>query len=320
MPQKMRVVNGTDYTKSLKERGKIFTLVNRILSSQTNNHLKIGKGECKYSNHFIVSMYTVGYILNLPLRQLCGFFEDYAQQNNYNLDIPNFSTLSRRLKNINLTVIDKRPKYALHQEIGISIDSSTVSIYANTSHHDKQNAKYRKYFRYEQTRKMHISLDMSSKNVNAFLYTKGTFKDHLAFPKLITTLSKANIKSAIADRAYDYELCYQACHIRDIEPIIPPKITAAYRTGNIFHYRNQARMTIQNYRDYETGLLAWKNEKRYGRRSCIETFFSRFKTIFKFSMKNKTEENRQKELVIKCNILNQFNRLGMPKFKLVNED
>uniref|UniRef100_A0AAU7YL61 Transposase n=1 Tax=Wolbachia endosymbiont of Oeneis ivallda TaxID=3171168 RepID=A0AAU7YL61_9RICK len=41
-------------------------------------------------------------------------------------------------------------------------------------------------------------------------------------------------------------------------------------------------------------------------RSYIEVFFYRLKQIFGFGLKNKSEVNREKELLIKCYLLNKF--------------
>lgn len=318
MPQKMRVVNSSDYNKLLKERGRVFNIMHTTLRSYANNQLKLGKGEPKYSELFIKTIYAVGYILGLPLRQLCGFFEDYAKQNNINIDIPDFTTLSRRLKNMEINIIDKRPKYKLNQEVELLIDSTTINIYGGTTHHAKQNSKYRKHFRYDQTRKMHISLNQKSKNINGFLYTYGTFVDHRGLTPLIKhAFLTNNIQSVKADSAYDRKPCYETCHYYKIKPIIPPISSAAIKKQTIFEDRNSAIKVIRSFESQEDGVMAWKNKVQYGKRSFVETFFSRFKNIFGFSMKNKNENNRRNELIIKCNILNEFNRLGLPKFELI---
>ena len=317
MPQKMRVVNANDYNKLLKERGKVFNIMHSILLSNANNQLKLGKGEPKYSNLLIKTMYAVGYILGLRLRQLCGFFEDYAKQNTINIDIPDFTTLSRRLKKMEIKIVDKRPKYASNQEVELLIDSTTISIYGGTTHHAKQNTKYRKYFRYDQTRKMHISLNQSSKNVNGFLYTSGTLVDHQGLTPLVEQAVLTNkIISVKADSAYDREPCYKTCHRHGINTIIQPIAPAAIKKHPMFAERNKILKTIKSFEDRDDGVLAWKKQMKYSKRSYSEAFFFRFKKIFGFSMKNIHEDNRKNELLIKCNIINEFNRLGLPKFVL----
>ncbi len=60
----------------------------------------------------------------------------------------------------------------------------------------------------------------------------------------------------------------------------------------------------------------WKMMMKYGLRSHIEGFFFRFKKTFGFSLKNKSEMNREKELLIKCHLMNRFTEIGMPKFEM----
>ncbi|MDX5462474.1 MAG: transposase, partial [Wolbachia endosymbiont of Tetragnatha montana] len=56
----------------------------------------------------------------------------------------------------------------------------------------------------------------------------------------------------------------------------------------------------------ENGIKRWKEEVIYGKRSYIEEFFSRLKRVFGFSFRNKSEINRERELLLKCYLLNKF--------------
>lgn len=85
----------------------------------------------------------------------------------------------------------------------------------------------------------------------------------------------------------------------------------------MFVERNKAIKIIKSFEHRDDGVISWKNQIRYGKRSYAEAFFSRVKKIFGCLMKNIDENNRKNELLIKCNILNEFNRLGLPKFELV---
>lgn len=53
------------------------------------------------------------------------------------------------------------------------------------------------------------------------------------------------------------------------------------------------------------------------KRSYIEEFFLRLKQIIEFSFRNKSEVNREKELLIKCYLLNKFADIGMTKFEII---
>ncbi|KLT23167.1 transposase, IS5 family [Wolbachia endosymbiont of Armadillidium vulgare str. wVulC] len=54
-------------------------------------------------------------------------------------------------------------------------------------------------------------------------------------------------------------------------------------------------------------------EAVYGKRSYIEGFFSS-----KYLFRNRSEVNREKELLIKCYLLNKFTDIGMAKFEVVS--
>ncbi|MGL9762992.1 MAG: IS5 family transposase, partial [Wolbachia sp.] len=80
--------------------------------------------------------------------------------------------------------------------------------------------------------------------------------------------------------------------------------------------RNSAVKLIKSYD--EDGIKKWKKEMSYGKRSYIESFFSRLKQTFGFSFRNKSETNREKELLVKCYLLNKFTDIGMAKFEIAS--
>lgn len=49
------------------------------------------------------------------------------------------------------------------EDIEIAIDSTGISIYNNTPGHSKENSTDRKYRGYEQTRKLHVMLNINNK-------------------------------------------------------------------------------------------------------------------------------------------------------------
>lgn len=266
----MRVVNLSDYNKYLKERGKIFCFINRTLSVQIGNRdKKLKRGEVKYPDIYIKSIYAIGYIIKLPLRQLSGFLEDYAKNRGISVDVPDYSTLSKRLKNMNIQILNKRQKCLKDSSVDIAIDSSIITIYNNTPQHAKTNGKTRKLSGWQQVKKMHLALDTFSKTAKSMLYTHGTLIDHQAFSVLISDInSRCNINTVRADRAYDKEPCYRDYYNHEIKPIIPPVTRAKLKKGDVFENRNNAVMYIKNYGDYDTGLLHWKRKHKYGKCYC----------------------------------------------------
>ncbi|APR99143.1 hypothetical protein ASM33_03535 [Wolbachia endosymbiont of Folsomia candida] len=81
--------------------------------------------------------------------------------------------------------------------------------------------------------------------------------------------------------------------------------------------RNEAIKLIKMHKNHAEGVEVWKKDVNYGKRAHIEGFFWRFKRIFGFHLKNKSEENRRNEVIIKCNLLNEFINIGIAKFQLI---
>ncbi|MBA8754832.1 transposase [Wolbachia pipientis] len=105
------------------------------------------------------------------------------------------------------------------------------------------------------------------------------------------------IKVLYADRAYDREKLYKLCNQYGIKTKIPPKNNAAEHPKlDYMAERNAAIRLIKSCS--EDGMKRWKRQTNYGKRSYIESFFSRLKQTFGFSFRNKSETNREKELLV----------------------
>ncbi|WP_374698443.1 transposase [Wolbachia endosymbiont (group B) of Limnophora tigrina] len=155
---------------------------------------------------------------------------------------------------------------------------------------------------------------MLSKQVIATKYSNGVYSDHYG------ALGKFDVKYAIkalyADRAYDRKKLYKLCNQYGIKTKIPPKNNSAEHPKLDYMLDRNAAIQLMELHG-ENGIKRWKEEVNYGKRSYIEGFFSRLKEIFGFSFKNKSETNREKELLIKCYLMNKFTAIGVPKFEIV---
>nr|WP_265037239.1 transposase [Wolbachia endosymbiont (group A) of Anomoia purmunda] len=123
------------------------------------------------------------------------------------------------------------------------------------------------------------------------------------------------IKALYADRAYDRHRLYKLCNEYGIKTKIPPINNAAEHPEINYMLDRNAAIQLMKLHG-ENGIKRWKEEVNYGKRAHIEGFFSRLKQIFGFSFRNKSEVNREKELLIKCYLLNQFTDIGMAKFEI----
>ncbi len=156
---------------------------------------------------------------------------------------------------------------------------------------------------------------MLSKQLIATKYSNGVYSDHYG------ALGKSDVKYAIkalyADRAYDRHKLYKLCDECGIKTKIPPKNNAAEHPKLDYMLDRNAAIQLMKLHG-ENGIKRWKEEVNYGKRSYIERFFSRLKRISGFSFRNKSEINRERELLLKCYLLNKFTEIGMAKFEIAS--
>lgn len=81
--------------------------------------------------------------------------------------------------------------------------------------------------------------------------------------------------------------------------------------------RDQAIRRIQELGD--EGKSLWKQEIEYHRRSRVETFMFRYKTILGDRLAARRKWTQATEVAIKLDVLNRMTELGMPKsYKVVS--
>lgn len=321
MPIKMKVCNGAEYNRSLKQRGRIF----HFFDTAVKNWLDRANTKFVYSNGLFEILAAVRYLLKAPFRQLQGLLEEYIELRKLKLPIPDFSTLCRRMKNLTLKIIDHRRNQRRASSIGkvdVVLDSSGINIYHTGGGHSKENGGDRKHKHYSQVRKMHIALNLETKDVVAMHMSSGSTADCAVAPIVIAMLPDP-IDSIYADGAYDRISVRKACHARQAIQIIPPNRNARIRspTNNdppdLWAERNAAIAMMQSYITLEEGLKEWKKSQNYGVRSHVEGFFSRFKRCFGFHFTSRCDKSRENELITKINLLNFFNKDNVARYAKV---
>lgn len=319
MPIKMKVCNAGDYNQFLKARGKIFSLFDEAKRVWLQKNIKKRKSKFLYSNRLIEISAVFRYLFKYPYRQLQGLLEDYKTSNKLDLPIPDYSTLCRRMAKLSVAIKDHR-KQKDNNPIDITIDSTGINIYHTGGGHSKENGNARQFHGYDQVRKMHVAVDIKTKEALSMKMTHGKESDGKIAPQLLGDIS-CSIRSVYADAAYDKSTVREACLKKQATQIIPPNKRARLRMEkenegpHLWDDRNAAIKMICGYSDREEGLKHWKATHSYGKRSYVEAFFSRFKRNFGFHLMSKNEKARQSELAIKVRMLNDYTKIGMAKFK-----
>ncbi|AWW50884.1 IS5 family transposase [Wolbachia endosymbiont of Folsomia candida] len=318
MPVKMKVSNQNEYNKFLQERGNIFHYINNAIENWYESSPKVAGGNNIYSDKVVILVHIITYLFRIGLRQTVGFIKGYLEQIGRNLSVISYSQASRRFKKLNIKINDNRIDKNDMENIEVAIDSTGISIYNNTPKHSGVNSKDRKYRHHDQTRKLHLMLDVNSKKAIDAKYTNGTYSDCRGAHDLLEEVN--NVSVLYADGAYDTRHIYQLCHKLGIKTKIQPKKDAIpHPKLACMAERNAAIRLIESYNELgEDGRKPWKREVNYGKRSYVEVFFWRLKSIFGFSFRKKSEVNREKELLLKCYLLNKFTDIGMAKFEIAS--
>ncbi|MEL6940771.1 MAG: transposase, partial [Cyanobacteria bacterium J06598_1] len=101
-----RVRNWSEYNKGQKQRGSLTFWISPDVLANWKVKEKTGKPGATptYTNQAIVTMVSLKSVFGLPGRALCGFVESIFKLLDVKLGVPDHSTISRRLKRLEVTL------------------------------------------------------------------------------------------------------------------------------------------------------------------------------------------------------------------------
>lgn len=298
--------NWSDYNKNLIQRGNITLWIHEDVLKGWYEKLKTGRRGASniYSDLAIQCAAQVRFLYKLPLRATQGFLISLFNALHLTQAIPCYTTVSRRLKNINVKIPVTPSRAPRH----LVLDSTGLKVYGE----GEWKVRTHGYTKRRTWRKIHLGFDGLTQEIVCATLTTNDFKDSEVFEDCLSQLPANTVNFIGADGAYDSEKCYRYCHKHLIEPIIPPRRGAKIkRHGNckkIVHARDRTLRYIRQY-----GRKKWKIDNHYHKRSLAETGMYRFKTIFSDRLSSRVFETQAQEVFIKCGILNRFTKLGLPQ-------
>lgn len=249
---------------------------------------------------------TVGYAYSLPLRQSVGFVESIlALTNQKDLQVPHFSTISRRQNSVEVIVSTKLKE---GENLHIAADSTGLKVYGEGEWKVRQHgiSKRRTWM------KLHLTIDVNTQEIVELALSKNSKHDSQAGSEMLKgKLQKVN--SFRGDGGYDH-FSFREILGDSILQIIPPPENAVESVGSenepvpdYLRQRNQAVYYLSSHERSE-----WKKEVGYHRRSLNEVVMFRYKVTFGDRLKARIEQNQSTEVKVKCKILNVFRLTGMP--------
>jgi len=298
--KKYRTTNWSAYNAALKSRGSLSIWLDKEMAWFATASGKNGR-PATYSDAAIQFCLSMKCLFGLPLRQSIGMVESLLELAGLDWSVPDFSTVSRRQKSLQVAIPYRGRTDALH----LLVDSTGVKMLGEGEWKTKKHgAEYRR-----QWRKVHLAIDAQTLEIRAIEVTGNNVGDAPALPYLLNQIpDNVEIASITGDGAYDTKACHAAISARGAAAIIPTRKNAQlwkkFPPGT--HARNETLLATRLL-----GRSIWKNWSGYHRRSLVETKMRCFKLLGERIMSR--DFNRQvAELQIRAALLNRFTQLGTP--------
>lgn len=323
MPKALKKIrNWREYNKSLVKRGQILLSFDpSYIEDLYHKEPQCRGGRKIYTPKMYEYLLTIKVLLRLPWRATVGFARGLLQKAfpDRFIQVPDYAHASRAASKLSLVI--KTVGLNSRKGMELAFDSTGLNVYSTSGYHQRDygNAACRKR---EQWKKIHIVLELDSKQIVAMAYSSSRAND-CEFVEELCKQVKGKITSARADGAYDTNKFYELLDERKARIIIPPAVTSKAQhelktppkvKKDYLEQRDNAINFIRGYETFEQGLKEWKRTSGYHRRSIIEATMFRLKRIFGFHLHHRTKQGRVNEMIIKINLLNQMVALGKAEY------
>ena len=304
--QKYKLRNWPEYNEALRRRVDITIWLSADAVAQWYEPDRVydGTGTPKrFTNFAIITCHEIRQVYRLPLRQTQGFVNSLFWLMGLPLVCPNFSCLSKRLKELKIKV----PKYKktdkpLNGVHAIAIDSTGLKRFGRG---EWQQEKYELSSKASWC-KLHVGVNQNHYFEACELTDRFTHDDQLVKPFLEQISEPIDYFSG--DGAYDETPIYEAviAHSPNVDVVIPPRSNAVLND-------NSAAMRNRNIQEISViGRMAWQKERQYGRRNLSELGVQRYQKILGDSLHAREISREKQEAMISYGVINKMTSFGMP--------
>jgi hypothetical protein len=298
-----KVSNWKEYNRSLINRGNLTVWVSEEAIANWNVVSPTGrKGRVKtYSDLAVETALTLRSLLHLPLRQTQGFLEGLFHLLHVNLDVPYYSTLSRRgaALEVDLAALPSG------KNINVVIDATGLKVYGEGEWKVRTHGKDKR----RTWRKMHLGINRENHEIIAISLTESNVHDSIETKTLLDQIPA--VASVTGDKGYDNKNAYGPIARCSARAIIPPRSGAALKLKKPSWGDMERNRLIRE--QHVLGKKLWKKASGYSRRSLVETSIGRYKAILGQRLHGRKMERQKIEVRLGAKILNQMTHLGMPK-------
>jgi len=298
--KRYKTTNWKQYNAALKLRGSMTMWLDTGMKWRAQPNGRRGRDQT-FSAEAIEFCLVIKGLYNLPLRQSLGMVQSLLRLAGLDWPVPDFSTVSRRQKTLQVRLPYQPKKGALD----LLVDSTGIKFLGEGEWKRRTHgAEYRR-----QWRKVHLAIDAQTLEIRAIEVTDNSIGDAPMLPELLTQIAADEpVNSVSADGAYDTRGCHDAIAQRGAQAVIPPRSNAAVwnEPGIGRRTRDQAVLACARL-----GQKIWRVWSGYHRRSLVETKMHCFKRLGE-RVVARTFERQVVELHVRVAILNRFTQIGRP--------
>lgn len=304
-PPTYRTTNWRAYNAALKQRGSLQIWFDPETVWLAEPSGRRGRS-ATFTDAAIQACLTLKALFGLPLRQTTGLVASLLELAGLDWAVPDFSTLSRRQKGLNVAIPYRPSAGALH----LLIDSTGIKAEGEGEWFAKKHGPSKP----RQWRKVHLGIDADTLEIRAIEVTGSRVGDAPMLPELLGQIpTDQPIGKVSADGAYDTRGCHAAIAARSACAVIPARKNARpwLETTPGAQARNEILRATRRL-----GRTIWRRWSGYHRRSLVETKMRCFKLLGERVMA-RDFDRQVAELQIRAAILNRFTALGTPKTQRV---
>jgi hypothetical protein len=259
-------------------------------------------GQPHYSDLAITTALTLRAVFHLALRQTEGLIGSIIQLLGLNLLVPDFLTLSRRARGLELPTQPRTPGGSIH----LLVDSSGLKLGGPGEWLvEKHGTSKRRSWR-----KLHIGFDAVTGRIVASLLTDRDVDDASQVDPLLDQIAKP-VEVFMGDGGYDRTNVYTTLneHHPDAKVVVPPRADAVL-SANAETDPTQRDCHIQAI--VGKGRMAWQRDSGYNERARVDGQFARWKQVIGDGLRFHSDEARATEVAIAAQVLNRMLDLGCP--------
>lgn len=306
---KYRIRNWRQYNQSLVNRGSITFWFSEDAIEKWHAVEPTGKPgrPDTYSDDAIRCGLIIKAVFRTALRALQGFIGSLIVILGLDLACPHYTVFCRRAKGLQIPL---RKLLKPGEKLNVIFDSTGVKVYGEGEWKVRKHG----YSKRRTWRKVHVGMCADSGQVVVSATTSNNVSDDEAMIHMMVALDGTPLGDVLGDGAYDTTDCREAIHDRGGKQVIPPDKNAKLQRGIPLPALQARDRIIRRMHELgDEGRAQWKRESGYHRRSRVETFMFRYKTILGSRLATRREATQATEVAIKLDVLNRMTELGMPK-------